>query len=753
LPLALLAASIAGLLMMSNLLVALFPLEIQVSGDGSELAVSVDGRTEYISTTTPIRSLRVLPADPYRREYQIDGSDSTNNQNLDSAYFTQFSQTPYYRFQAWLRDEGSYSLWRDLEIRDGDGSELLHLPSPAADVEIPLPEPFSLTVRLQRPEAPRTLELMDQDGNLLRLEINRNDRHMLVTYLTPDAAPRQLSSPFLPRQWPPFLAGLLYLLLRVAALALSLPLLLLLPAALAARVPFRMLGLWGYRSLVVVAVATSLALALFSGTMLFDRSPHILDAVSYYFQGKVLAAGALAAPAPAVGGAFPTPFTVVHDGLWFSQYPPGVPVLLAVGFLVGLPWLVEPLLAAGSVLLVYLAGRSQYGRGTALIAALLMAGSPFLGLLAGSYMSHVPTTFFAAGFLYAATRYLQRPGPLWAAFAASALGATFLCRETAALLWGLPMALFLLLGIRRKGVGGWPRDLAVAGGCLSLFGVLYLLYNWGLTGSPLLMPRGLFFGGDRFGFGEGVGFYGEHTLAAGLMNAEEQLTSLAICLFGWPFFFALAIPMLPFLTGRANRWDRLHGAVIALFVLTFVGYFYHGIVMGPRYYFETLPCLVLLTARGFVALTETMDALLFRLSSHRLAGLNSSASGTAGARWATLLLAALLFACSALYYWPRQGELYQGYNGWPGGGGPTLGGFVGRDLGGRVPELKGALVTTDDWWVYSVYLAPMNSPRLDGDVVFALLREGESAEELQAAFPGRAWLRLVKDRNDVLNPQ
>lgn len=753
LPLAVLASFVAGLLALGNLLIELFPLDIQIAGSASELSVTLDGRTEYLTLARPLRALRLVPADPFRREYQVDGSDSTNNLNYDPDYFSEFSKTHYYRFQAWLRDEAGYSRWRDLSVRAGDGSELIHQPSPTEAVELPLPQPFSLTIRLQRPETPRTLELAGEDGILLRLETNRNDRRLLVTGVTPGGEPKQISSPFLPSQWPPFLAELLYMLTRAAALALALPLLLLPLTAIIPGRSFQGDKTGVLRALPLAMAGGALALALYSGVVLFDRAPHILDAVSYYFQGKVLASGALAAPAPPDAGAFPTPFTVVHDGRWFSQYPPGVPALLGLGFLAGVPWLVEPILAAGSVLLVYLVGRRQYGRPVALLAALLMATSPFLGLLAGSYMSHVPTMFFASLFLYSATRYLQRPATRWAAAASIAMGATFLCRESVALLWSLPMGLFLLAGVWRKRGLRWRRDLAVSIGCFSLFGVAYLLYNWGLTGSPLVLPRGLFYGGDRFGFGDGVGFYGKHTLAAGLVNADEQLTSLSISLFGWPSYFTLSVLMLPFLTGRSTAWDRLHGAVIALFVLAFVGYFYHGIVLGPRYYFEALPSMVLLAARGFATLGAMVESLMGGLRSCRQADSSRGATDGVKARLAVLLLATLLFGCNFFYFWPRQGELYEGYSGWPGGKGPVLGEFVHHDLAGRVTDLKDALVTTGDWWIYSLYLAPMNSPRLDGDAVFALSGSGESVAQLRAAFPDRVWLQLIRDRDGRLNPR
>ena len=776
--LALLAGAALLLLAGGNLLLDGCPVTFELRGHPSSVTITVDDHTQYLPLAKPLRAVRFLPAEPYRREYQIDGSDSTNSLNLDTAYFSGLSFSLYYRFQSILRDEDSYSRWQDLEVWDPEGRPLLQQSRPEEGVDTPLPQTFHLTVDLHRLEVPRTLELVDEAGTVLQIELNRNDRYLRITRLAPDLPPRELVHTFFPNDWLPPAAEVAYLAMRTAALAiilllaltlLALVLALLAPvlALLAPVLPRRPALLLGRPSgssaaaptlaapalpavplslrrewlLPLLAAAATLAAAVYSAVVLFDRSPHILDAVSYYFQGKILASGALAAPAPPVPGAFPTPFTVVRDGRWFSQYPPGAPLVLALGFLLGVPWLVEPLMAAAATLLVYAIGRRQYGRGTGLLAALLMAASPFLALQAGSFMSHVPAMFFVACFLYAATRYHQSPRGRWVVATAAALGGIFLVRESVALMYGLPVGLYLAFTAYRRRRRQALRDLVLALACLAPFGILYLLYAWALTGSPLLLPRLLFFAGDRFGFGQGVGFYGEHTLAAGLVNADEMLTSLAIYLFGWPYPFALALIALPFLLGRTAAWDRLHGLVFGLFVAVYVGYFYHGIALGPRYYFETLPSLVLLAGRGFSALAVVSAAILRAVDAR---------SGDRGARAAVALLAVSLIACNLLYFVPRQAELYRDFNGLPTGIGPSLGDFVQRGLSGRKVAAGDALITTDSWWIYSVYLSPMNSPRLDGPAVLALVRDAETATRLREAFPHRTWYRAAIDEEGRL---
>src|SRR5262249_17416212 len=118
---------------------------------------------------------------------------------------------------------------------------------------------------------------------------------------------------------------------------------------------------------------------------------------------------------------------------------------------------------------------------------------------------------------------------------------------------------------------------------------LSLAYNAAVTGNPHLTARMLFAPNDQIGFGDGIGFYGKHTLAAGFVILDQLLTSLAIDLFGWPFYLTLAFIAMPFLMGRTRLadWLMLVGAVLLTGV--WILYFYHGIYLGPRFLYEALP--------------------------------------------------------------------------------------------------------------------------------------------------------------------
>ncbi len=728
------------LLLLGEVVLDAFPYVLTLGTSATSVTLSVDGQTHAVPLARPVTSARLAEPPELRREYQVDGSDSTNNFTLNLDYFATQRTTPYYRFQAWLRDESSYSRWRNLVVRDPSGKQLLAASDPEDGRMVPFPPGSTLSAEVHRLESPVAIELVDRDNGVVRIELNRNDKLLRVQQTTPGSQASELGKWFFPNDPLPFAAELAYFALRTLSVAMLLVLLALVVASILPTGPDWRPRRWQAAGALGLAAALAAAGSLYAAVALFDRAPHILDAVSYTFQAKVFAEGALSAPAPAVRDAFPTPFMVVHDGRWFSQYPPGTPLSWAAGMRVGAAWLVGPVLAVAAVLLVFLIGQRQLGTGSGLLAAGLMASSPFLFLQAGSFLSHVPAMAYASLFLYAAIRWSERPSVRAALVAAVALGLTFWTREIVAVLYGVPVGAFCLSR-------GWQTDArrasqsAAAGvAVLLLFAGGYLAYDAALTGSPFVLPRALFNGSDRFGFGDGIGFYGRHTLASGLANADELLTSLTITLFGWPFSTALAVVALPFVLRRAGPWDCVHASVVGLFVVAYVGYFYHGIALGPRYYFEALPSLCLLAARGFGTLADW-------LASHLGAWQRGAALQRSRSAVAAILVA--LLASNAVYFLPRQAELYRGFSGLPGGGGPRLGSFVERSVAGRASTLDSALVTTGDWWVYATYLAELNCPSLSCAAVYAFAPDAAAAQAVRARYPERRWY-TVQNRAGTL---
>lgn len=139
------------------------------------------------------------------------------------------------------------------------------------------------------------------------------------------------------------------------------------------------------------------------------------DEFSYLFQAHVFGSGMWTAPSP------PHPEfygcnNIVNQGRWFSIYPPGWPLLLAIGDLLGRARFV-PLatglaaVAFSSLLAGELAARrpATSGATAAACTAVLLLASPFFVFNAASVFPHVPLMAAAAAALWLHLRWQRAP--------------------------------------------------------------------------------------------------------------------------------------------------------------------------------------------------------------------------------------------------------------------------------------------------------------------------------------------------------
>jgi hypothetical protein len=488
----------------------------------------------------------------------------------------------------------------------------------------------------------------------------------------------------------------------------------------------------------VGAAVAAFGILLYINYVVGDHMPHVPDSVAYLFQARIFASFHLFADAPDLGEHFVFPGSVIqHAGRWFSQYPFGHPLVLAVGVKLGAPWLIPPLLGGLTVFLVYRVGRQVYGVGTGLLAAALLLLSPFFQMTASNFMSHNTAAFY----LMAATFFFllptRRAALSWFA-SGLLLGLLFNTRPLTAAGILVPFGLWSAydfwkavdrLAFLRKGA-------ALAAG----FGVLlalYFLYNRALTGSFTTPPYSL---GGTFSR-ETLGFFGRHTLASGLMNDQTNLSLLVLVLNGWPLAIGLLLVLLPFVLGSRNRWDYffLAGAVfIAAAWTTYEGVF---IMHGPRFWYEMLPFLMLLSARGVQCLINAVGDIASWLGARVRFLWGLEARATAGV--AAYAVVAALLAYSV------HGWMLGKHEAWP------YIEFVPRtvseleDFNSANPglleaadsqDLHNALVLVGDcphWWCYGTVFWT-NSPDLDGDIVYARDLGPEKNAALIASYAGRS---------------
>ncbi|HEY2595615.1 MAG TPA: hypothetical protein VGK33_17115, partial [Chloroflexota bacterium] len=190
---------------------AAFPVHVSLEAHSasSRVLLDVDGQTPAVSSALggDWRSVVLDQPGPANREYQIDGSDTTATDDRNTPLITDLLSTPLYRFDAFLRDESSYSRWERLAIVDLSTGQ-------AVAPDAVLPTDFRIDVDLRRPEAVARVWLVNAAGDQREgLELNR-DMRSARWVADQGQGTHSVQSWFFPEQPAPFAAGLLQLLGR-----------------------------------------------------------------------------------------------------------------------------------------------------------------------------------------------------------------------------------------------------------------------------------------------------------------------------------------------------------------------------------------------------------------------------------------------------------------------------------------------------------------------------------------------------------
>ncbi len=479
--------------------------------------------------------------------------------------------------------------------------------------------------------------------------------------------------------------------------------------------------------LAIVAIVAAASVSWF----IFERVPHLEDELTYLFQARTYGRGALWAPAVTPRSPFFVPFVITMGDRRFGKYPPGWPMLLAIGELAGAGWLVNPILGGMDVALTYLLARRLFDREIGVLACVLMISSPMFLILSGSLMGHAATMFWLTLFVYSLLRadiaYQERLGgtahrrPLgWAAVAGLGLGMAMLTRSLSAVGMALPFVVWLVVRALRKPRQNIPEVLATfwpTALVAILLSLLYPAYVYALTGDPTTNLYTLVWAYDRLGFGPGIGPHAGHTLRQAWINTRADLRLWLSDLFGWPW--ASWLPLIPGLIaglwkGKATlrHWNGLLLAPFVTLVVVHMAYWVGAQIYGPRYYYEALPGLCILAALGLRWAVGLIGQARPRL-----------------VRWMTAALMAALVAVNAALYLPeRLGELYGLYT-------------ITRAPIDELEELRQGrdvlVIVRAKRWIHYGELISLNSPWLDGPVVVARDQGPQLTARVLAMFPER----------------
>jgi hypothetical protein len=476
---------------------------------------------------------------------------------------------------------------------------------------------------------------------------------------------------------------------------------------------------------IYVTIVTTL-LSIF----VYERHPHIPDEVLYLFQARYFANGMLSVPPPPVPEAFSFYMIPYEAERWYSIFPPGWPAILALGVLIGMPWLINPLLSGIIIVLSYIFLQEIYSRRMARLAILMLCFSPWFVFMGMNFMAHtlaLTCTLFAA---VSMVRARKTGNALWGLFAGGAVGMLSLTRPLDGLVIGV------LLGLWAVGASGRRLRLpAITGFVLGtlLIGALIFPYNKEVTGSSTKFPLTSYYEhyhgpkSNAIGFGpeRGLGWpidpFPGHSPVEAFINSSLNTFSVNTELFGWSMGSLLVVAIFLF-SGQMRRSDYLMLTVIAAVLGTYSLYWFSGGPdFGARYWYLILIPLLALAVRGIRLLERRFKS-------------ESPASTPNGIRVTAAILCLSFFVLVNYIPW-RSIDKYHHYRGMR----PDI-----RELAKKYAFGRSLVLIRTDTGSYADYLSAWTYNPLDPDAdvpVYAWDRNADVRAELLKAYPDRpVWI-------------
>lgn len=301
------------------------------------------------------------------------------------------------------------------------------------------------------------------------------------------------------------------------------------------------------------------------------------DEHSCYFLAECIREGNFwAKPHP-----LPEFFEVVHvgdkEGKWFSVYPPGWPLLFALGLELNMRDWMNPILTVLALILFYQTGKKIFGEGISFLALLLMSFTPFFLFNSASYFSHSTCLTSLAVFMYAFVRWRDEKRDRWAILAAFGVGYGLTTRYLTMAAIAAPFLLYELglLFLRRE---RWRSGHTYFSAALAGIIGFNLYYNYLITGNFFEAPNHYYHRWER------LGFHSNYTF----LDALGYILARLFFLLDWIpggfvvlYFTALIIHQRNQSLRTLFRWGFFYAVIGYIFY-----YSWGGGQFGPRYYFE-----------------------------------------------------------------------------------------------------------------------------------------------------------------------
>lgn len=325
----------------------------------------------------------------------------------------------------------------------------------------------------------------------------------------------------------------------------------------------------------------------------------MVDTNSQLTQARILTTGKWV-----VQNLYPVPDKILFNmGLhkqWLSaEYPPGYILFLALFAFFHVIQYTGPFMGALALPILHRVGHLVKNRITGRLAAIFLMTSPFWMVLSSEGMDHVLTLVLLLMLVGSLILLYRRRTVPWALLSGCVVSWTGATRPLNGMVYAF-YALVILLCLRP-----YKKNLKLFAGFVmgTMPMALFLLfYNYQTTGSAWKLG---FTAANPVWHRMGFNFNGvaDYTPLMGLARTYASGISLNYWLFSWPVLGLLPV-FLWWLKSRKSKIEWFLGFVIVVQIGAYFCYHFHDLFFGPRFWYETIGPILLLSACAITPLLE-----------------------------------------------------------------------------------------------------------------------------------------------------
>jgi 4-amino-4-deoxy-L-arabinose transferase-like glycosyltransferase len=465
----------------------------------------------------------------------------------------------------------------------------------------------------------------------------------------------------------------------------------------------------------------------------YEQIPHVEDEFAYIWQAQVFANRQMYLQSPPHADQLAVPFIIDYNGIRFSKYPPGWSLLLSFGVLTNLTAWINPILAGLAIWLTFRLGQKIFNENIALLASFLLLTSPFFLLNSSALLSHpfslvLTLTLILSWFdLFLIKEKDTTPDWIKMFIAGGSIGLLAITRPLTGIAVALP---FFIHGIhliiyQNTKIKIKVFIIGIMAACISS---LLFLWQYILTGDATQNLYELYWAYDQIGFGKDVGTQtGGHNFFWVINNLVLSIIAGNFDLFGWGYFSWLFIPF-GLLASRKNKCIEILLGIPAGLAIAYAFYWISQDFYGPRYYYESIIILCLLTSAGIF----WIDTWIKSNSTHFL--MKHSAS----------FLTVMLVAYNFIFYLPdRMLSMQNFYSINKNQQTP----FLTNEAQSLTPAI---VIVHTQQWTDCAGLLPLQDPWLTSPFIFACYNAHTADLNQQNEFPNRKILHYYPNTMELL---